>query len=67
MTLAILAFGNLGLRCSQDIDLVIPYDLLPAATKLIARAGYRRFDSPQDINDEQLRDLLALRKDIDIH
>ena len=42
--LAILAFGNLGLRYSQDIDLLIPYESLPAATTLIARAGYRRFD-----------------------
>ena len=62
--LAILAFGNLGLRYSQDIDLLIPYESLPAATTLIARAGYRRFDPPYDINDAQLRDLLPLRKDI---
>ena len=44
--LAILAFGNLGLRYSQDIDLLIPYESLTAATMLIACAGYRRFDPP---------------------
>ena len=62
--LAILAFGNLGLRYSQDIDLLIPYQSLSAATTLIARAGYRRFNPSYDINDARLRDLLPLRKDI---
>ena len=62
--LAILAFGNLGLRYGQDIDLLIPYESLSAATTLIARAGYRRFDPPCDINDAAVRDLLPLRKDI---
>ena len=57
--LAILAFGNLGLRYGQDIDLLIPYESLTAATMLIARAGYRRFDPPCDINDAQLRRLAA--------
>ena len=48
--LAVLAFGNLGLRSGQDIDLLVPYETLPAATALISRAGYRRFDPPPDIS-----------------
>jgi hypothetical protein len=62
--LAVLAFGNLGLRASQDIDLLIPQDMLPAATALILRAGYRRFEPPPDISDAQLRLVMRLRKDL---
>jgi hypothetical protein len=61
--LAELAFGNLGLRAGQDIDLLIPSETLPAVSALISRAGYRRFDPPPDISDEQLRLVMPLRKD----
>src|SRR5262249_31585683 len=61
--LAVLAFGNLGLRAGQDIDLLVPYETLPAATALILSAGYRRFDPPPDISDTQLRLLMPHRKD----
>src|SRR5262249_27755251 len=53
-TLAVLAFGKLGLRSSQDIDLLVAYEMLPEVTALILRAGYRRFDPPADISDAQL-------------
>jgi len=62
--LAMLAFGNLGLRAGQDIDLLVAHETLPAAIKLISRAGYRRFDPPPDISGAQLRLLMKLRKDI---
>jgi hypothetical protein len=62
--LAELAFGNLGLRAGQDIDLLIPFETLPAASALISRAGYRRFDPSPDISDEQLRLVMPLRKDL---
>jgi hypothetical protein len=62
--LSVLAFGNLGLRASKDIDLLITYETLPAATALMLRAGYRRFDPPPDIGDAQLRLLIPLRKDL---
>src|SRR5262249_37226547 len=63
-SLAMLAFGNLGLRGGQDIDLLVPCEILQAATALLARAGYLRFDPPTDISDTQLRVLLPLRKDL---
>src|SRR6516225_294711 len=47
--LAMLAFGNLGLRSGQDIDLLVPYESLSEATALILRAGYHRFDPAPDI------------------
>jgi len=62
--LAMLAFGNLGLRSGQDIDLLVNRETLPAATALILRAGYSRFDPPPDISDAQLRLLMPLRKDL---
>jgi Uncharacterised nucleotidyltransferase len=62
--LAVLAFDNLSLREAQDIDLLVPDETLPAATTLLARAGYRRFDPPINISDSQLRLLLPLRKDL---
>ena len=63
-SLAMLVFGNLGLSGSQDIDLLVPWEALPAATELVARAGYRRFDPPPGISDAQLRQLLLLRRDL---
>ena len=44
-SLAMLVFGNLSMSGSQDIDLLGPRETLPAATELVARAGYRRFRS----------------------
>jgi hypothetical protein len=63
-SLAALAFGNLGLSGGDDIDLLVPYETLPAATALVTRAGYRRFDPPPDITDAQLQLLMPLRKDL---
>ena len=63
-SLAVLAFGNLGLRGGMDIDLLVPRETLPAAIALVVRAGYRRFDPPPDISDAQLRLLMPLRKDL---
>jgi hypothetical protein len=63
-TLALLAFRNLALRAAQDIDLLITYEALPAATALILRAGYHRFDPPQNVSDPQLRLVMPLRKDL---
>ena len=63
-SLAMLAFGTLGLSSGQDIDLLVPLETLPAASALVARAGYRRFDPPLDLSDAQLRLLLPMRKDL---
>src|SRR5262245_25427939 len=62
--LALLAFGHLGLRSSQDIDFLVPPDALPAAIALLTAAGYRRYNPQPDIGDDLLRLLLPLRKDV---
>jgi hypothetical protein len=63
-SLSMLAFGTLGLSGGQDIDLLVPRETLSAASALVARAGYHRFDPPANLSDEQLRLLLPLRKDL---
>jgi hypothetical protein len=64
VALAILAFGDLGLRGAQDIDILVAPETLADATALILGAGYRRFDPAPDISDAQLRLLIPLRKDL---
>jgi hypothetical protein len=61
--LAMLAYGNLGLRQSKDLDLLVPAESVPAATALVERAGYRRFDPPAGISNAQLRLLVPMRRD----
>jgi Uncharacterised nucleotidyltransferase len=63
-SLAMLAFGNIGLSGGEDIDLLVPQETLPAAAALISDAGYRRFDPPSDISDAQMRQVMPLRKDL---
>src|SRR5262245_14621134 len=58
--LSVLAFGDLGLRASQDIDLLVTYEVLPVATAIVMRAGYYRYDPPPNISDAQLRMVMPL-------
>jgi hypothetical protein len=62
-SLAMLAFGNLGLSGGQDIDLLVPREAIPAATATVERAGYRRYDPPPGVKEAQLQLLLPIRKD----
>jgi hypothetical protein len=63
-SLGVLAYGNLGLRDGKDIDLLVSKAELLAATAVVKRAGYRRFDPPPDIGDGQMRWLMSFRKDL---
>ncbi len=63
LTLAVLAYANLGLRHGKDIDLLVAPESAAAATKLIERAGYRRHDPPPDLSERQVQSLYGLRKD----
>jgi hypothetical protein len=55
VSLAMLAYGNLGLRHNRDIDLLIAPELLVAAMVLLERAGYRQFEPPATFSEAQLR------------
>jgi hypothetical protein len=63
-SLALLAFGDVGLRSAKDIDLLISPEIVPGATALVERAGYRRFDPPPNASSGQLRLLMSLRRDL---
>lgn len=64
-SLAMLAYGNLALRESKDLDILVPRNSLLPATALMVAAGYRRLDPPERISETQLKLLLRLRKDFD--
>ena len=63
-SLAMLAYGNLGLRSAKDIDLLVPPETLEPAIALIKRAGYRRFDPIPAIDEQQLQLLMDFRGDL---
>lgn len=63
LTLAVLAYGNLGLRQGKDIDLLIDPANVTAAMALLHDAGYRRHDPPADLSERQVQSLQGLRKD----
>jgi hypothetical protein len=63
-SLAVLAYGNLGLRSAKDIDLLVAPENLDHAINLIQHAGYVRFDPPTHISDAQLPTLMQLRGDL---
>ena len=62
-SLAVLAYGNLALRASKDIDLLVSPETLRPAIAIVERAGYRRIDPPAEISDAQLQPLISLRRD----
>lgn len=55
-TLAILAYGGLGLKSARDIDLLVPSDMLGPAGRVLAGLGYER-----RIPDPALPETLAER------
>jgi Uncharacterised nucleotidyltransferase len=63
VSLAELAFGNLGLRQGKDLDLLVTPDSFPAAAALVERAGYLRFSPPAEASEAQLWSLMPIRKD----
>jgi len=64
VTLATLAYGDLGLRHGRDLDLVVrPESTLPAAA-LLESAGYRRSEPPASFNEAQVRTWLLRRKEL---
>ncbi len=63
VTLAVLAYGNIGLRHGKDIDLLVAPENATAAVTLIGRAGYRRHDPPPELNEALVQSLRPIRKD----
>lgn len=63
-SLAALAYGNLAVRGGKDIDLLVPPEMLPAASALLASSGYLRSNPPPEISISHMRLLMRLRKDL---
>jgi hypothetical protein len=63
-SLALLAYGDVGMRSAKDIDLLVPSGCLSAAVTLLTRAGYRRFDPPNSVCARTMQLVMPLRKDI---
>src|SRR5262249_10006938 len=64
ISLAKLAYGNLGLRHNRDIDLVVNFGMMPAAAELLERAGYRRSLPPAAFSETQLQMWLLRTKEL---
>jgi hypothetical protein len=61
---AVLAYGNLGLRHSWDIDLLVPAEVISKACLILERAGYRPLLPPSSFSEAQLRTWLHRCKEI---
>jgi hypothetical protein len=60
---ALEIYGNLGMRESKDIDLLVAYEDMSEAEEILRTAGYQRVDPPENIGKGQLRTLLSIAKD----
>jgi hypothetical protein len=64
VSLAMLAYGNLGLRHGRDLDLVVHPESTLAAAALLESSGYRRSEPPASFNEAQVRMWLLRRKEL---
>jgi len=62
-SLSMLAYGNVGLRQSEDIDIIVPPKRFAQASTLLQRAGYDLYEPPPQISPTQLKLLRSMRKD----
>ena len=64
VSLAALAYGNIGLRHSGDIDLLVSAEAISKACAIVECAGYRRLLPPPNFSEAQLRMWLHRCKEI---
>ena len=64
VSLAVLAYGSIGLRHSRDIDLLVPPEAISKVCAILERAGYRRLLPPPNFSEAQLRMWLRRCKEI---
>ena len=63
ITLAMLAYGNIGVRHGKDIDLLVAPERASDAAKLLERCSYSRHDPPPALDDSIVQSLRRIRKD----
>jgi Uncharacterised nucleotidyltransferase len=64
VSLAMLAYGNLGLRHSKDLDLVVRPKSIRPAVAVLELNGYRRLQPPSKFSESQLRTWMHRCKEI---
>jgi aryl carrier-like protein len=64
VSLGMLAYGDIGLRHSKDIDVFVSPDSVLAAAALLRRAGYDSYNPPATFSDHQLRMWLLRSKEL---
>lgn len=62
-SLMILAYGDLAIRQSRDLDLLVPVGSIIQADEVCQRAGYDRIQPPPAASDVELAAWLLWRKD----
>lgn len=60
---ALEIYGNLGIRESKDIDVLVTRDDVERADEVLRAAGYRRVDPPESVDPARVRTLLRIAKD----
>lgn len=58
-----LAYGNLAIRQTNDLDILVPVESIMPAGELCERAGYVRVEPPPEADEAQLAQWLRWRKD----
>lgn len=61
--LAALAFGQIGIKASWDVDVLVPQEDFARADAALEAAGYRRQDPPRDFDERRVGVWLALMKE----
>lgn len=64
VSLAMLAYGNLSLRHSKDLDLLVSPDSILVASALLRRVGYRQYEPPTTFSNTQLQMWLIRCKEL---
>jgi hypothetical protein len=64
ISLAMLAYRNIGIRHGRDLDLLVKTGSISAASAVLQRAGYHRFEPPESFNEANLQIWLRRCKEI---
>src|SRR5215472_8832693 len=60
---AIDIYGDIGIRHTKDLDLLVSPDRISAASEILAAAGYIRANPPVSVSGARLRTLIRTGKD----
>ena len=64
LALAAQVYGLLGVKASNDIDILVPQDATGEVCALLIAAGYTRFNPGREVRDDQLAAWIRISKEI---